>query len=160
MANYMTDKERDEEYRRAIQFIQEARKINKQVSRVRRVSESNDQGFGTYGSILDGLLADAASLDAEAQAVLAAIDDNAQPILYCPPSFATWAASTDRIGFNTTIDVTDFPSTGVITVTGSEVGNDGNYTVTGVNTAYLQLSNDIADTELDTGALVIKWIQY
>ena len=160
MANYMSDVERDQEYRRAISFVQEARKLNNQVKRIRRVSELNGQGFGTYGSILDGLLADAASLDAEAQAILAAIDDNAQPILYCPPSFVTWVSSTDRIGFSGNIDVDDLPSTGVITVSGSEVGNDGNYTVTGVNTAYLQLSNDIADTEVETGSLVIKWIQY
>lgn len=140
--------------------MQEAKKLNKQVSRIRRVSEANGQNFGTYGSILNGLLTDAAALDAEAQAVLAAIDDNAQPILYCPASFATWVTSTDRIGFNTNIVVTDLPSTGVITVSGSEVGNNGNYTVTGVNTAYLQLSDDIAATELETGAITIKWIQY
>lgn len=160
MANYMTDSDRNEAYSRAIKFIQEAKKINDQLTRIRRVSELNSQNFGTYGSILNGLLTDAAALDAEAQAILAAIDDNAQPILYCPASFVTYVASTDRISFASNIEITDLPSTGVITISGSAIGKDGNYTVTGKNTAYLQLSNNIASTEVETGAITIKFIQY
>lgn len=144
MADYMSDNERDQQYDTAMLYIKQAKRLNKEVQNLRITAGNDSITFGTIGSQLDEILTEAAAIDSMARDALFAIDDNAQPVIDLALPVYTgiiYDNTADTIRWTDDgSSTTDFPSSGDIEITGSSLGNDGTYTVSGRTGKQLSLS--------------------
>lgn len=167
MPTYLSDQERDDSYELAIGYIRQAKALNTQVKNLRLNASKNAKNFGSTGAEMDSILTDAAVLDALAQAVLAAINDKAQPVAAETEGGIT-SIAIDQSSNELTIvaadaDYTDYPTTGTIQVSGSRLGNNGTYDVSSRTGGVITIDGTpafLADESNTADHLKVTWKTY
>lgn len=160
---FLSDSEREAQYDIAGQYLKQARDASRQVSLFRKTAASDGRTFCGTKDELAAILAIAAARDADAQATLAAIDDNPQPVIDLRDEGITalvFNGTAHTIQIQGPSDFSDLPSQATIRISGSEMIADGEYSVSSRSGGTLNLSGSpsmTTDTETE-GRTRITWL--